>query len=82
MMGVLSLLGGLFDLLGDAVQMLPYGGTIAGGVIIGYGWLNTFLPISETVAGILWLLTLYLWLFGYRMIREAWSLVPIIGGRS
>lgn len=80
---------GIFGVLSAVFQgVLTVLGTVAGGssvghsVLVGYSWLNTFLPMSDVVAGIGFLLGLYGFLFGYRFVREVWSLVPIIGGHS
>lgn len=76
---VLQVVGGLVMIALAPLNALGLT-NISGGVILGYNWLNTFLPVTETVAGIVFLLSVYLLLFGFRVLREAWSLVPFIGG--
>jgi hypothetical protein len=76
---VLSLITGLLTVLGP---FTPEGliGSVSGGALVGFAYLNTFLPVTETLAGIGFLLGTYVWLFTYRVLREMWALVPIIGG--
>lgn len=67
-----AILGGLFE----AVQLIPGGGSVAGGVILGYAWLDTFLPAGEIVAGLVFLLSLYSFFFSYRLVREGIGMLP------
>jgi hypothetical protein len=67
-----NVLAGLFQ----AVQLIPGGGSVAGGVILGYAWLDTFLPAAGIVAGLVFLLSLYSFFFSYRLVREAIGILP------
>lgn len=80
--GVFGLLKAIFDGVFGALGTVAGGSSVPHGILVGYSWLNTFLPMSDVVAGIGVLLGLYGFLFGYRFVREMWSLIPIIGGHS
>lgn len=77
-----GVVGGALGIMSSAIGLVPGAGSLAGGILVGYAWINTFLPVAEVGAGVVFLLVLYGVLFGYRFIREIWSLVPIIGGGS
>ena len=83
--GVFGLLGtifqGVFAVVGSALGGIG-GGGMSGGIMVGAAWLNTFLPVGEVVAGIASLLGLFVFLFGYRFLREHWGLVPFVGGHT
>jgi hypothetical protein len=77
--GVLHLaLGGL----GAMVGAVPGGSALGGGIVVGWSWLNTFLPMQEVAAGMAFLVGVYLLLFAFRLVLTVWGQIPIIGGHG
>jgi hypothetical protein len=84
--GLVGGLGGVLHLAlgaaGTMVQTVPGAVSLSGGVVVGWSFLNTFLPLTEVGLGIGFLLVVYMLLFGFRVVLTVWGQIPIIGGHG
>jgi hypothetical protein len=74
-------LGFLTNIVAGIVELfLPEAGDLGlvapTGLVVGYTWLNTFLPISEAIVFALILLGLYLAGFAWRLFLQVYHLIP------
>ncbi len=78
--------GGLFSVamggLSAVIGTVPGGSSLTSGIVVGWSWLNTFLPLSEVGIGIVFLLSVYIGMFGFRLVLTVWAQIPIVGGHG
>lgn len=78
------LIGGIFDLLlgvlGFVISLLPdvpnLGLSNASGILVGYAWLNSWLPVSETLTAISVIVGVMVLIFGFRVVVKIWEWFP------
>jgi hypothetical protein len=81
---LMMVLGGIFDLLlglvGFLISLLPDVPDLhlsaPSGILVGYGWLNSFLPVAETLTAVGVLVGVMVVIFGYRIIIKIYELFP------
>jgi hypothetical protein len=66
---------GLFALLPDAGDL---GLSIPAGFIRGYAWLNSWLPVAETVAALVTLGVVILAILAFRVALTIWKALPFV----
>ncbi len=73
---VLTIVQGLIDLLPPAGDL---GLSAPSGIVQGYSWLDSFLPVHETLSFVGILGVVYVGVLAFRALVTLWHLIPIIG---
>lgn len=71
---LIGLAGFVFDLLPDADPLVLES---FGGIWYGYGWLNSWLPLSEALICLGFFFSFYVVLYGSAAVVYVWRLLPL-----
>lgn len=75
-----NMAAGLVDQLQGVISGLPVGAPLGlasqSGIIVGYGWLNTFLPVAELLTALALIVTVATAIFAVRLAIKLWEWLP------